>query len=472
MSSLFGTLNLGARALQTHSQGLAVAGQNLANVNNSAYTRQRLIVQTSVTQESPIGPQGTGVTGVAIERIQNAILDRQIQTETSVTGFWNAQQASLASTQTELGELVDSKTQTTGGTSASAGVGAQSTLASDLSGLFTEFQTLAATPASLSQRAILLNHATKLATQFNLTDRRLADLNTSLNQSVGNDVDKANQLLQSIADLNHQIRRSELAGGAANDLRDLRQQRIQDLSTLTNLKTSEDASGTLTVAIGSEVLVSGSQLVANLQTFDPGNGQLKIQTSSGTALALTGGSLQGTIDARDGSLATLRKDLNSLAQNLITEVNTVHRAGFNLAGGTGADFFNGTDASSIQVNPALVQDPSLLQASGSAAAGDNQTARAIAKLADQTFPALGGLTFSGAYNRSVTAIGTALANANSQVDDQQLVHSTLVSRRASISGVSIDEEMTDLVKYQKAFQASARIVSVVDSLLDEVIHLK
>lgn len=141
MSSLFGTLNLGARALQTHSQGLAVAGQNLANVNNSAYTRQRLVVQTSVTQESPIGPQGTGVTGVAIERIQNAILDRQIQTESSVGGFWNAQQAGLASAQTELGELINSTTQTAGGTSASAGVGAQSTLATDLSGLFTGSKT-------------------------------------------------------------------------------------------------------------------------------------------------------------------------------------------------------------------------------------------------------------------------------------------------------------------------------------------
>ena len=199
MSSLFGTLNLGARALQTHSQGLAVAGQNLANVNNSAYTRQRLVVQTSATQESPIGPQGTGVTAVAIERIHNAILDRQIQAESSVGGFWNAQQASLASAQTELGERIDSNTQTAGGTSASAGVGAQSTLASDLSGLFSEFQTLPATPASRTQRAILLNQATNLATQFNLTDRRLGDLDTSLNKAFGNEVDNANQLLQSIA---------------------------------------------------------------------------------------------------------------------------------------------------------------------------------------------------------------------------------------------------------------------------------
>ena len=184
MMGLFGTLNLGARALQTQSQGMAVAGQNLANVNNTAYSRQRLIVQTTGTIPSAIGSQGTGVSAVAIQRIHDSLLDRQIQGETGVSGFWTAQQNALLSAQTNLGEAINSSAQGADGTTTTGAVGAQSTLASDLAGLFSEFQNLAATPTSLSQRGVLLSKAQNLASQFNQADSRLAEVNDNLNESV------------------------------------------------------------------------------------------------------------------------------------------------------------------------------------------------------------------------------------------------------------------------------------------------
>jgi flagellar hook-associated protein 1 FlgK len=462
MMGLYGTLNLGTRALQAQSQGLSVAGQNLANVNNPAYTRRRLLLQSTAS-----GAQGTGVNAVAIQRIHSALLDRQIQGETSVSGYWSAQQNALQSAQINLGEALSSS-------AATGAAGAQSTLASDLDGLFNEFQNLAASPASLSQRAVLLTRAQNLAAQFNQADGRLAELNDTLNQSVTADAAQATELLQSVARLNEQIRRAESgSNGSANDLRDLRQQKLETLAGLTNVETVEDPDGQVNVSIGGNLLVSGQQVLATLESYDAGGGQQMVRTSTGTALTLTGGSIQGTIDARDGGLATLRSSLDSLANTLATEVNTVHRAGFNLNGGTGADFFTGTSAGSLRVNAVLTGNPALLQASGSATnPGNNQTASALASLANQPLAALGGQTFAASYARTVTSLGESLATANGNVEDQQLMAGMLQGQRSSVSGVSIDEEMTDLVKYQKAFQASARIISTVDEMLGEVINMK
>ena len=472
MLGLYGTLNLGTRALLTQSQGLAVAGQNLANVNNPAYTRQRLLVQTTPTLSSALGSQGTGVNAVAIQRIHDALLDRQIQGEASVSGFWSASQSALQSAQTNLGEALDSTTQNANGTTSASG--AQSTLATDLDGLFNEFQNLAASPASLSQRGVLLTKAQNLAAQFNQTDGRLASLNGTLNDSVAAGVGQATELLKSVAQLNDQIRRAESgSNGSANDLRDLRQQKLETLAGLTNVETAEDPDGQVNVSIGGNLLVSGQQVLATLETYDAGDGQQLVRTSTGTDLTLAGGSIQGTIDTRDGALATLRGSLDALAKTLVTEVNTVHAAGYNLSGGTGADFFTGTTAGSIEVNAALMGNPALLQASGDpSAAGDNRTALALASLANRPLAALGGQTLAASYARTVTGLGESLATANGQVTDQQLVSRMLQTQRSSVSGVSIDEEMTDLVKYQKAFQASARIISTIDELLNEVINMK
>jgi len=195
--------------------------------------------------------------------------------------------------------------------------------------------------------------------------------------------------------------------------------------------------------------------------------------TAGTALPLTGGSIQGTIDTRDTSLANLRSDIDSLAALLITEVNAVHAAGFSLTGSTGAAFFTGTGASDIAINTALQNDPQLIQTSALVGAvGNNATAVALAQLADKRHGALSGQTFSEFYNATVSTMGQDLASSTAQVTDQSAVQDMLLRQRDSVSGVSVDEEMTDLVKYQRAFQASAKFINTIDQLMETVISLK
>jgi flagellar hook-associated protein 1 FlgK len=158
---------------------------------------------------------------------------------------------------------------------------------------------------------------------------------------------------------------------------------------------------------------------------------------------------------------------------LISQVNTVHSGGYSLTGSTGADFFTGTGAADIAVNANLAVDPRLIQAAGTPnAPGDNSVALALAQLKEQANGSLNGQTFVEYYSSVVGGFGQALSGANTQVSNHETVSSALLKQRDSISGVSIDEEMTNLITYQKAYQASAKIVTTVDEMLDTIIGMK
>ena len=466
MPGLFGTLNLGARSLQTQQEGVEIAGHNLANASNTAYARQRLEIQTSTPLPTSIGAEGTGADAVAIRQLRDTFLDQQIQGETSVTGSLQAQQTALQYAQAGIGEQLQGSTST-------GGVGSTGGLATDLSGLFNSFQDLSTSPSSLTSRQAVISQAQQLTAQFNQLDQRLTAINGQLNQSVQTDVASANQLLSDIAGLNNQIAGAEAGTGAANDLRDLRQQKIETLSQLVNVQSSADSNGDVNLSVGGQLLVSGGSVQDTLQSYDSGGGQLLVRTASaGAPLTLTGGSIAGTIDARDGALKSLQDGVNHLASQLISQVNTAYRTGYDLNGNTGADFFTGTNASDIGVNAALANDPSALQASGVAgAAGNNQVVLALAQMANTSQAGLGNQTFAQSYNGTITGLGTALNSVNSQLDDQTAVQSMMQTQRDSVSGVSIDDEMTNLVMFQRAFQASAHLVSVVDQMLSTVVTL-
>ncbi len=475
MLGLFGTLNLGTRSLQTQQTGVEVTGQNLANVNNPAYARQRVQIQSSITIQSAVGPEGTGAQATGIEQLRDLLLDGQIRSEQSVGGYWTAQQSNLQNAQINLGEFLNR--QAVNGTSSAGGAGALG-LSDTLNSFFNAFGGVVTSPASLTERQNLVSQAQTLTTRLHDIAQGLEGVQTTLRDSITNDVNSTNTLLGDIAKLNDQIAKAELPlGGQANDLRDLREQKLEDLAKLVNIDTSTNTDGTVNVSVDGAVLVSGKDQVDSLQTFAGTNGHLYLRAASTqTALTPTGGSLAGTIDLQDNDVQALQDGINSLAGSIISQVNAIHNTGYDLSGNTGNNFFNGTDASDIEVNAAFFTDPSLIQASGSsdlqAVKGDSAVALALSKLKDQPIAAIGNQTFSQFYGSVVGDFGHALSGANTQVANHDAVHTALLKQRDSVSGVSIDEEMTNLITYQKAYQASAKIVTTVDEMLDTVINMK
>jgi flagellar hook-associated protein 1 FlgK len=472
MLGLFGTLNLAARSLQTQMTGVEVTGQNLANVNTTGYSRQRVQISASPDLTTSIGPEGTGADATSIQQIVSNLLNSQIQSQGSTSGYWNAQQTALQSAQNALGEFLNGSGATTS-TSATPTDTSGSGLSTQLSNFFSAFSALASSGSDSNKQAAV-GAAQSLATTFNNINSQFGSVRTALNSSLNSDVDSANQLLSQIADLNKQISSSEFGGGSANDLRDEREQDLENLSQLTSVTTSTGTDGAVNVTIGGQSLVAGSSVLDTLQTYDAGGGQLLVQTKSGGAnLTLTNGSMQGTIDARDGELATMQGSVNTLANTLITQVNTIHGSGYNSAGGTGNTFFTGSDAATIGVNAALTNNASLLQISSSATvSGDTSLALGISQLSTATQTALNGQTFSSSYDATVAGLGTALSDANTQVTNQTAVTSMLSTQLGSISGVNVDEEMTNMMAFQRAYQASAQVVTTLNTMLGTVVAMK
>jgi flagellar hook-associated protein 1 FlgK len=466
MLGLFNTLNLGARALQANQLGVEVTGQNLANSSNAAYSRQRVVLTTSTPMQTMLGMQGTGVTATSIEQVRDALLDGQVRDESSVSGYWNSNQSALEDAQTQLGEFLN--ISSTGSATDAQG------LSDKLNNLFSSFQALSASPTSIAQRQNVINQAQSLASSFNQASQQLSSVNDALNTSIGDNVTKANQLLTQIANLNDQIAKATASGGTANDLVDSREQALENLAGLVNIQTNTNANGTVDVSVGGAQLISGNQSLDSLQAYDPGNGQLLVRTATGgTPLTLTGGSIQGTIDARDGALKTLRDGLDTLASSLITQVNGIYSSGYDLNGGTGATMFTGTDAGTIAVNSTLATDPSLVQAAGvSGAPGDNTVALALAKLGSQSVAGLGNKTFTDSFAQQVGSFGFAVSTATSQVANQNSVSQMLQNQRDSVSGVSLEEEVTNLMLFQQAYSASSKIITTVDQMLQTAVNLK
>ena len=466
MLGLFNTLKMGARALQANQLGVEITGQNLANSSNAAYSRQRVDLETSGTIPTSLGLQGTGVQVASIQQIRDSMLDGEMRDESSVGGYWTSQQSTLQNAQTQLGEFLN--LNATGSATDSQGISDQ------INNLFNSFQNLATNPTSIPDREDVVNQAQTLAAGLNQASGQLSALNDSLNTSITTNVTSVNQLLSQIADLNDQIAKATVTGGTANDLVDTREQDLENLANLVNIKTTANADGTMDVSIGGQQIISGKNVVDTLQAYDPGNGQLQIRTATGgTPLTLTGGSIQGTIDARDGALQTLRTGLDTLASSLITQVNGIYSTGYDLNGNTGQSLFTGTDAATIGVNTNLLTDPSQVQAAGTAgASGDNAVALKLAQLGSQSIAGLGNQTFSSAFASQVGGFGFALSNANAQVSNSSSVTSMLQNQRDSVSGVSIEEEVANLITFQQAYSASSKIITTVDQMLSTVVNLK
>ncbi len=475
MLGLFGALSLGTRALAAQRQGVEVAGHNLANVNNSAYARQRVSIQSTASSDGFTDPVGSGAEVVAIRQIRDQILDGQVIAEGGVSGSLEAQQRALKTAQSLLGQSIDRGNTGAGGTSAADGVGGGQQLAAGLTDFFNSFASLAAQPASMPEREITLRRAAALAAQFPALDNRLSTLGTQLDESLDTDLKSANALLSDIARLNGQISRTEaVSGGSANDLRDQRQAKLESLSGVIGFDSIESSDGSVGIVVGGVSLVTSDVREKTLETFTNVTGDRMIRASGTTdALVITSGRVHGTLDARDGGLKNLRSGINDLAKSLIDEVNALHTAGFALDGSTGRAFFLGSSAADIRVNQALLDNPSSLQVSGSATArGDNRVAKALSQLGNQPIAALDGQTLGNAYNRIVGRLGEDLSSVNQQLADQKVVAELLKGQRDSVSGVSIDEEMADLTRFQRGYQASAKLINTIDEMMDTTLSLK
>ena len=466
MSGLYSSINSSVKAMTAHSRAIEIAGKNLANVNNPAYARQRVIYGDRGTVVTPYGAESLGLEALAVQQIREALLDRQVMREIGLKSSFEAEQRGYQRAQAGLGQGIDRAAA-----AAEASGAGDNGLSGAIDGFFNAFHGLAARPTDDGERQTLLQKAGILTDRFRLADTRLAQTQADLNAEVSNDVAEINRLLTTIAELNGQIGRFEInAPGTAIDLRDQRQARLEELAAKIPVEVRDTASGQFQVLAkdggGADILLVDRTSVPGPVAF---NGTQITGGSPATAIELSSGSIKGSLTARDGAIQTLRDDLDKLAQQFVTSVN----AAYNPTGTTG-DFFVSTGVTAGTIGVVSTITAATLKTSDGGPAGDNSVALAVAQLATQTFSVAGGDqidgSFSGFFSKTVSKLGQALAGANSRVDDQTNIERLIRSQRDSVSGVSLDEEVADLMKFQRAFQASSRVFNVLDDLLDLVVN--
>jgi flagellar hook-associated protein 1 FlgK len=467
MSGLFSTLGSSVKALNAHGRAIETAGKNLANVNNPAYARQRVVYGDRGTVITAEGAQSLGLEALAVQQLRDQLLDKQVMRELALQAGFESEQRALDRAQAGLGQNINRANATTAsGSNASTGG-----LAAALDDYFNAFQSLAARPTDAGERQTLLQKAAILTDRFQQTDARLAQVQSDIDVEIQSGVADVNRLLSTIADLNAQIGRIEIGQpGAAIDLRDQRQARLEELSAHLPVEVRNSTNGQIQVVLrdasNTDVVLVDLASVSGSVSF---TGTGLTAGSPATAVEFSSGSIRGALNARDGAVQTLRDNLNQLARQIVTSVN----AAYNPTNAVGGDFFaaSGLTAGSIAVTSGLTA--ATLRA-GTGTAGDNSIALAVAALASKSFSTGGGDVIDGSfsqfYSGAVSNLGQALASANSRVEDQSNIANLIKSQRDSVSGVSLDEEMADLVRFQRAFQASSRVFSVVDELLDTVVN--
>lgn len=467
--SLFASLQNSVSALQAQSLAVQITGKNLANVNNPAYARERVNFDSGVTVVTPEGAQSAGI-DASVEQLRDALLDHQVINETALSSYYNTIQAAYQRTQASLGQNLSSTSATgaTGNTTSDTGIGAA------VDDFFNAFQNLASNPTDGGARQALLASATILTDRLQQADQSLQQVQDDLKTQIDSNVSDANGLLASIANLNSQIGRIEVNNpGSAVDLRDQRQAALEKLAAFVPIRVTEGSNGQVQVSAA-----GGGGTSVPLVTLGAVQGSLAFDASTtpptvtggdpATALALTSGSIKGALDASSGAVQTLRDQLDALAGQLVTAVNTAYSP-------TGGTFFNaaGLTAGTIALATGLTAASLQTTATGGAA-GDNDVALAVANVASKKFSVSGGDgidgTLSSFFSSSVTQFGQALSTVNANVQNQTTIKTLVTNQRDSVSGVNLDEETANLMKYQRAFQASSRVFQIIDNLLDQVVN--
>ena len=456
----FSAFEIGRRALQASQFGLAVTGQNIANVNTKGYTRQGAILVSAPSAGTSRLQIGTGVSILGIQQFRDRFVDSRLQTEIGISGRLTAQRDALSPVDAAFNE--------------SEGNG----ISASINDFFGAFRSLEANPVSIPLRTDVIAKATAMTSAFSTTRARLVEIRNASDAQLRSEVGQLNTLSQQVADLNVRISTAENSGGNAAELRDQRDQLVNQVSELTGARAIETAEGmvTLTLADG-HALVSGDHFTP-VQIQDSVPDGLATLTISGQPAIIGDGRLRGLQNAL-GTIGGQIQSLDDLAASITSRVNTLHTSGTDAYGNTSANFFqvpasgpvtaaNFSVAGNIKVDPRLIAASPLPSGSASAT-----VAGAIAELLNDPTSTAGSRTgsFSSIYSSIVSDAGKELRTVDDGLVTQQAIMSQALAQRDATSGVSLDEEAINLLQFQKSYEAAARFLKIADEMTQTIMAL-
>lgn len=490
--SLFSNLNTANTALSAAQRAMEVAGQNVANVNTDGYSRQRVDLQSIGGSTTPAiwsvsNSVGSGVDSDTVTRIRDAFLEARAQTQHSDVASLTAQDDAYTQVQQAFGEPGDT--------------GLQSMLSGD-QGFWAGWSDIAKNPTDPGARSQLLQRAQTLVAGLHSTMGRLDEQWSESQDSVQTLLTDVNATATSIADLNQSILRAQQANLPSNDLQDKRDSLVLHLSEQVGATASTATDGSLTVSIGGITLVSGNNAIGlkltgahsagELTTTPPGTPPT-IVTVPGNAAVTPGGTAAGQLATMTTIIPGYEKQLNAVAQQLATQVNDVHQQGYDVNGQPGKAFFDdgagGTTTVSAKNITLAITDPNQVAAADvspasaggtlnpdgtwSGVSSDNDNADKLYQLR-LGIPQADGTYTDGAdamYRKTIVALGVQASSVSNNLTTSNAISAQVDASRESVSGVNIDEEMTNMLQFQHAYAAAGKLVSTIQSMMDDLMNM-
>lgn len=463
--TVFSQFAIGRTAMRAFRLGMNLSGYNVANANTPGFSRRRLELGPLPTIAVPGGWAGMGVDVVSVHRVRDPFLDFATRREMGRLGADTARAEILAAMEPMFGEVGTNELQ-----------GA-------LTNFFDSLESLSVQPDDPAVRENVLAAGREVAATFHRLDTYLVESRRSANQQVADKVDRVNDILDRLSQINVELLGLEAGGGEASDLRDERDRLVDELSGLLSIRTVEADNGQVSVYLEEtgDTLLAG-ELAHPLETFQDAEGMHHVTVRRGGEQVdlterLRGGALGGYLEVRDEDVPGYRERLDTLAAELAREVNAVHSSGYGLDGSTGLAFFvpdppSDHMASAIQVNARIEEDPRRIAAADAPdEPGNNAIALQLAALREEPVGGLGGHSFAGYGADLMAAIGRDTASADASRQAGETIVDSLDLKRQQVAGVSLDEEAADLAKWQQSYQAAARYMQTVNRVTEMALGL-
>lgn len=467
MISTFFGLEIARRALFVNRSLIDITSHNVANANTEGYSRQEgLVVTTPPISLPSIGILGTGARLSYIRRVRNEFLDIQYRDENRIKSYWDDLKSSLEEIEYILGEPTDNG------------------LASTLSSFWNSWQELSVNPESMSVRGALREKAQTLVSFLAHLRSELVLQREQLNKDLEIQVNSVNDIAVQIGALNEEIKRAYIRGQSPNDLLDKRDLLLDKLSELVDFDVTINEVGEAIINIRDHLLVGINNTVYKMKVSD---GRVLWEDGPDVYLGNEQGKISSIIYVRDNIVGIANDSgyeyetgyigiIDRLTAVIYERVNEIHRSGYGLDNSSGIEFFSlidagkGIVATNVKINDLILEDLSkIASASIIDAPGDGSNALKISKISEE-FLIDGSFTVEDYWRNQISMLGIISQRANLISNNQKSLVDAINSKREETSGVSIDEEVINMIRYQQAFSAASRILTTLDEMLSILIE--
>lgn len=455
--------DISVRAMATYQRAIDVSSQNISNAGNADYTRQKVVIATEQTQ----GGIGTGVKIQDVLRIRNDLLDSQIRKYKSSNSDANKRSELLSQIESVIAEPSDSG------------------LATYFNEFFNAWDELTTNANSTQLRTQIIEKASRLGERMKEVFDGFDSVQTLLQQEASSKTEELNSYLKDINELNRKIFESEAAGIRASELKDDRDALIDKVSELANVTVQINEKGSAVISIGGIHAADQNVSTEFEMKLVDGKMQLVSKNDPDAKAVLNSGELFAITDLYSNKIPQYQADLEKLANTFAEKVNELHMTGYTLTSSgsiTGIPFFGELDGSGnvinaftngkLNINSAILGDPSKIAASDAVNNdGNGNIANKIGLLEGTKFSELSGQTILESYTAILNDFGMEKTISDNKIESSELVLQQLDSQKSSYSGVSIDEEMTNIIKYQRSYEAAAKLIQVVDEMLQTIMEM-